>query len=122
MKEDTITKIISNPFRDILDNELVTKAKSGIADFVSDVKNLFRPMTGSGENNSHADVNNINNYLKTPEEIEAEIRFICSTQEETALNITQTALDKNPPQWKGYHETVFLNLEETLSGDMEENY
>ena len=124
MKENSTKKNSYNPFREFLDTDFFVKAKSGIVDFVSGVKNLFRH-TGD-DKKPEADVNN---YLKTPEEIETELRSISSQKEETKA----PELAATDPKEKEFSTTgntqpaqnkpvIFRSLEEAMSGEMEENY
>jgi hypothetical protein len=73
---------INNKLNDILHNDIITKTKSGIYDLVSGVRNLFRHNSGSHEENDIKSMRSVNNYLKSPEEIEAEFRALSSGHED----------------------------------------
>jgi hypothetical protein len=117
MEENSTNKIF-NPFKDLLTHDLVTKAKSGITDLVSGVKNLFR-------NDHSPQETEVNNYLKSPDEIEAELRIICvQTQDQPLKNelvpqdFITASRNSNAHGWPAN----FHSLEEALAGEMEENY
>ena len=117
MKENSPRKIF-NPFKDILSNDLVTKAKSGITDLVSGVKNLFRSEAPPQEAE-------VNNYLKSPDEMEAELRFISTQKEKDPVKNEFNQQDSGASsiiQKQQMKPANFHPLEEALAGEMEENY
>jgi hypothetical protein len=92
----------TNTFNDLLNNDIITKTKSTFHDFVSGVKNLFRHQSGNSGDEGKSSTDGINNYLKSPEEIEAEFRLLSApgaddTKTETlmvAFNSYSAIIDK----------------------------
>ena len=111
MKEST-----HNTLKDILHREIITKTKSTLHYFVSGVKNLFRHTTGNPEDEASK---NINNYLKSPEEIEAEFRFLSASQPD---NSTETKTLETPSITYSTINIETRIVEEALPDYMEENY
>jgi len=114
MKDINFKKIIT-PFKDIFNNPAVTKTQASIQDFADSVKSLFykneTPETKSQD---------INNYLKSPAEIEAEFRFIGDKQK----NFSAIADKDKKPEFLNLpaQPSHIKPLEEALAGEMEENY
>jgi len=114
MKDINIKKIIT-PFKDIFDNPAVTKTQIGIEGSEEAVKNLF-----CKNENPEAKKQDVNSYLKSPVEIEAEFHFSGSKQKNYSMAVDK---DKKPefltlPALPSHIKP----LEEALASEMEENY
>ncbi|MES1226669.1 MAG: hypothetical protein ABUT20_64945, partial [Bacteroidota bacterium] len=70
---------MKDALKDILQNDIITKTKSGIQDLISGVKNLFRH-SEDATGKDPVSKNNLNNHLKSPDEIEAEFRLLAGSQ------------------------------------------
>jgi len=111
---------LNNTINEILHSDIVTKTKSTIHDFVSGVKNLFRHQPNEPENSDTA----VNNYLKSPDEIEAEFKKLSAVvkdeQHESELIVAErsnTTIVKITES-----KTEIQRFEETFPEYMEENY
>ena len=110
---------LNNTLNEILHSDIVTKTKSTLHDFVSGVKNLFRHQSNEPENSNAA----VNNYLKSPDEIEAEFKQISDAvkneieEQELASESGNTVLVKITET-----TTEIRRFEETFPEYMEENY
>ncbi len=110
-------------FNDILNNDIITKTKSTFQDFVSGIKKLFRHQFANSSEESKSSTGEINNYLKSPEEIEAEFIFLSSQAEDNNTETLMVEYDSysaiiNKP---GINSETG-NLELILPEYMEENY
>ena len=106
-------------FNDILNNDIITKTKSTFQGFVSGVKNLFRHQS----TNPSAATEGINNYLKSPEEIEAEFRLLSAQADDNNTETLMVAFSS----YSGIINTPEINAETgsvefILPDYMEENY
>ena len=107
--------------KDIFHTDLITKTKSGIYDLVTGVKNLFRHNSANPE---ETDKKSINNYLKSPEEIEAEFRFLSTVETDEH---TREPLQTPPKTYTTvFSKTEFssevMTMDDGLPDFMEENY
>jgi len=107
--------------KDILHNDIITKTKSTFQDLVSGVKNLFRH-THTTENDA-PEQGNLNNHLKSPDEIEAELRVLSVSQSDETGSVKNDDA-KNEVEVIENSESHFkMNvINETLPEYMEENY
>lgn len=113
--KDINFKKITSPFKDIFNHPVVTKTQSGIQDLADSVKNLFRK-----NENPETEAQDINNYLKSAAEIEAEFRFSRDKQKNYSLIADK---DKKPEFLNLPAQPSYVKpLEEALAGEMEENY
>jgi hypothetical protein len=106
---------------DIRHNDIITKTKTTLQVLVSGVKNLFRPGIDSTE--KELSPAGLNNHLKSPDEIEAEFRFLSVSQTEqndivpTEAEDNKTLLSEKPE----FHFKMNV-VNEILPEYMEENY
>lgn len=115
MKDINFKKIIT-PFKDISNNLAVAKTHAGIQDFVDSVKNLFRK-----NESPETKTQDVNNYLKSPAEIEAEFHF--SGDKQRNYSVLADKDDKKPEFLNLSEQPSHIKpLEEALAGEMEENY
>ncbi len=109
---------LNNTLNEILHSDIVAKTRSTLHDFVSGVKNLFRHTQ-----QKEPDLAGVNNYLKSPDEIEAELKHLSSTakndrldEERVAESTTKTIVTISETR------TEIERFEETFPEYMEENY
>ena len=113
--------VMKDAVKHILHTDIITRTKTTLQDLLSGVKNLFRQSNDSaGKEFSPA---NLNNHLKSPDEIEAEFRFLSlsQTEETNTFPIKRTdseSSDLNKPE---FHFKMNV-VSEAFPEYMEENY
>lgn len=109
---------LNNTLNEILHSDIVTKTKSTLHDFVSGVKNLFR----HSQPDEPVDAG-VNNYLKSPDEIEAEFKhFSTSAKNEFTEKDPIAAAGSGSIITISERKTEIQQFEETFPEYMEENY
>jgi hypothetical protein len=115
----TMKESLNNTLNDILHSDIVTKTKSTIHDLVSGVKNLFRHQSAEPDESS----DKINNYLKSPDEIEAELKQLSAYAYNEGPENELTPATGNTTILKvSETRTEIHYFEEALPEYMEENY
>ena len=110
-------------FNDLLNTDIIAKTKSTFHDFLSGVKNLFRHHPANSNEENTARAGSVNNYLKSPEEIEAELMFFSSQADDTNAETLMVAFNSHSAIANKPGNDSGTGDEELILPDyMEENY
>ena len=114
----------NNPLTGILNNEIIIYSKSSIHDYVSGVKNLYHYRSGNTHGDDKIPCRRINNYLKSPEEMDAELRPLSTAQENDYKTeiLVVTADSYAEVLTRSGTDTGLSRHEQILPGFLEENY
>jgi hypothetical protein len=115
---------VNNTLTGILNNEIIMNSKSSIHDYVSGVKNLFHYGSGNAHGDDKIPCRRINNYLKSPEEMDAELWLLTGAQENDYKTeiLVLTADSYAEVLIKSGRDTGLSRLAQIPPGFLEENY
>ena len=110
---------LNNTIHEILHSDIVTRTKSTLHDFVSGVKNLFRHQSNEPDYSNTA----VNNYLKSPDEIDAEFQQLSGAMQNESEEKELVGESGSTMMVKITETTTEIRrFEETFPEYMEENY